>query len=167
IAPTPLAAPARARTVTDAEARAAVDRLAEAEGEALALHRSGARFLAPPRLPASQAPRLRVRLATARTTHPNPELAAVKEEAEAARTAVVRSDDALRRMNAEHEELTVRLELHRVRAARLVGAEDLELGKLYVAAARALQIVPIDLAAARRRVPRYIEAVDSRTGEGG
>lgn len=165
--PTPLAGPARARTVTDDEARAAVDRLADAEDEALVLHRSGAKFLAPPRLPAGQAPRLRVRLATARTTHPNPELAAVKEQAEAARTAVVRSDDALRQMNAEHEELSVRLELHRVRAARLVGAEDLQLGKLYVAAARALQSVPVDLAAARRRVPRYIEAVNSRTGEGG
>ncbi|MFJ4771285.1 trypsin-like serine peptidase [Streptomyces uncialis] len=171
--PAPLPTGGVVGSVTEAEARAAVDRLAEAEEEALALQRTvGAAFLAPPRLPPSGAPRLNIRLAVARTTHPNAEIAAVEAEAGAARGAATRYRDALRAMAAERENLAVALELHRVRSARLVGAEDGRLGELYVAAARALQRVPVDLAAARRRVPRFIAAVDQRvegghrTGEG-
>ncbi|MFD5552529.1 trypsin-like peptidase domain-containing protein [Streptomyces sp. NPDC127068] len=165
--PTPLPAGDRARPATEEQARAAVERLAAAEEQARALQRAlGTTFLAPPRLPPGRAPRLAVRLAVARTTHPNAEIAAVEQDADAARAAVTRYVDALREMEGEREDLAVSLDLHRVRAARLVGAEDLRLGELYVAAARALQRVPIDLAAARRRVPRYIGAVDQRIGEG-
>ncbi|MEU9609100.1 trypsin-like peptidase domain-containing protein [Streptomyces sp. NPDC048057] len=171
--PTPLSAGTVVRSVTEPKARAAVDELVAVEDEALALQRSvGTAYLAPPRLPASRAPRLNVRLAVARTTHPNAEIAAVEAHAVAARAAVTRYVDALREMDAEREDLAVALELHRVRAARLIGAEDLRLGELYVPAARALQHVPVDLAAARRRVPRFITAVnqrieEDRRGEGG
>ncbi|MFH8617725.1 trypsin-like serine peptidase [Streptomyces sp. NPDC017979] len=161
--PTPLPAGNVPGSANEARARAVVDELGAAEDEALALQRAvGSRFLAPPRLPASCAPRLNVRLAVARGTRPNAEIAAVEARAVTARAAVARYADALREMETEREDLTVALELHRVRAARLFGPEDLRLGELYVAAARALQHVPVDLAAARRRVPRFITAVNQR-----
>lgn len=171
--PTPLPAGSGMQPVTEARARAAVDELIAAEDGALALHRTvGTTFLAPPRLPPSSAPRLNVRLAVAGATQPSAELAAVEARAVAARTAVARYVDALREMTAEREDLAVSLELNRGLAERWIGAEDPLLGELHVAAASALQHVPIDLAAARRRVPRYIAAVNQRIeaerrGEGG
>ena len=53
--------------------------------KALLLHQEwGLKFFRAPSLPVRAAPRLRVRLAVARTTEPNPELAAAHEEADRA-----------------------------------------------------------------------------------
>ncbi|KUO21800.1 trypsin-like serine peptidase [Streptomyces dysideae] len=150
-----------------AEVQAVVAQLAAEEDAASALDQEwGMRFFAPPRLPPRAAPRLRVRLAVARATEPNPELAAVHDQAVAARAAVARFDRELRRLAESHEDLSARLELHRVRAARYFGDEDRRLGELHAPAARALQIVPIDLAAARKLVRRYTDEVNRRIEEG-
>lgn len=161
--PTPLPGSPAPTKVTGSAAAAIVGRLARAEKRAAELQRSTAsRFLAPPRLPPAQAPRLGIRLEVAHGTGPGGELDAVQQRARSAIDDVARYVDAVREMDAEREELGVALELHRVRAARYFGAEDLPLGDLYVAAAGALQSVPVDLAAARRRVPRYIDEVNRR-----
>ncbi|MGW2782743.1 trypsin-like peptidase domain-containing protein [Streptomyces populi] len=154
------------RGVTAAEAHAAVERLAAQEDAASALQRDwGVRFFAAPRLPPRAAPRLRVRLAVARTTEPGHELTAIHDRAHDARTALVRFDHDLRRLITAHEDLTASLELHRVRAARYFGAEDRQLAERHAPAARALRTEPIDLEAARSRVRRYIDEVDRRLEE--
>ncbi|MGW6357648.1 S1 family peptidase [Streptomyces sp. NPDC055092] len=166
--PAPLPPTAPVGTLAAAAVEEAVADLSWAEGEALEAYRTVAtRFLAPSRLPRAQAPRLAVRLAVAGSPQGDAgELAAVAQHARAARTPVRTYVEEVRRMEAERQDLDARLELHRVYAARKVGAEDLELGELYAHAARALKQVPVDLAAARRRVPRYVAAVNTRIAAG-
>ncbi|EGX56152.1 hypothetical protein SZN_29250 [Streptomyces zinciresistens K42] len=152
--------------VTADRVRRTVGLLAAEEEAADALERDwGLRFFAAPRLPPRAAPRLRVRLAVARTAGPDPELAAVHDRAVAARAAVAGFDRALRRLIGAHEDLTAALELHRVRAARYFGDEDTPLAELHAPAARALHTAPIDLAAARRAVVRYADEVARRIEE--
>ncbi|GGL05577.1 serine protease [Streptomyces flaveus] len=144
-----------------------VGRLAAEEDAAAALEQEwGVRFFAAPRLPQRAAPRLRVRLAVARVTEPSPELTAVHDQAVAARTAVAAFHRDLRRLIGTHRDLSSTLELHRVRAARYFGDEDRHLAEFHAPAARALHIVPIDLAAARRSVGRYVDEVNRRIEEG-
>ncbi|MFI1163701.1 serine protease [Streptomyces sp. NPDC020801] len=155
------------RRVTSAETQAVVGQLAAAEEASARLHEDwGAQFFGAPRLPHAAAPRLRVRLAVARTTEPNPELAALHDDAVRARAGTERHDNALRRMVRTHQDLATSLELHRVRAARFFGDEDRTLGELHAPASRALQTVPIDLAAARTLVGRYTDEVNRRIEEG-
>ncbi len=150
-------------TVTPEAAHEAVRLLARAEAHAVRAQQLPAnRFLEPPRLPVAQAPRLAVRLAVADTADPGGELGAVVRRARAAQDDLTRYTAALRAMQSACTELRVTLELHRGRATRLIGEEDLRLLELYAAAARALHGVPIDLAAAHRRVPRYIAEIDRR-----
>ncbi len=164
--PEPIRGPA-VGGVTAAQAQEVVGRLAVEEDCAMALEQEwGVRFFAAPRLPPRTAPRLRVRLAVARATEPGPELTAVHDRAVAARAAVARFDRDLRRMIAAYQDLTSVLELHRVRAARYFGDEDRRLAELHAPAARALRIVPIDLASARHSVDRYRTEVDRRIEEG-
>jgi hypothetical protein len=165
IDPEPLRGEA-ARSVTAAEVHRVVGRLSAEEDAASVLQQErGAQFFAAPRLPRRAAPRLRVRLAVARATEPNPELAVIHGRAEEARAAVARFDHDLRRMITAHEDLTTRLELHRVRAARYFGVEDRRLADRHAPAFRALKTEPVDLAAARLLVRRYIEEVDRRLEE--
>ncbi|MYT75096.1 MULTISPECIES: serine protease [unclassified Streptomyces] len=164
--PTPLPGGAP-RPVTEEQAREAVARLARAEAEALRVERTTARrFLAPPRLPHGRAPRLAVRLAVARATFPHAEIAAIAARAAAAVTDADAYVREVRGMDAAHEDLTVRLELYRALAEEHFGAADPELGALFTAADRALRTAPVDLAAAGRRVPRYVAAVNRRIAEG-
>ncbi|MEU6844254.1 serine protease [Streptomyces sp. NPDC046716] len=165
--PTPLPGGGAPHPVTEEQAREAVARLARAEAEALRLERTTARrFLAPPRLPHGLAPRLTVRLAVARATFPHAEIAAIAERADSAAADVDAYLTEVRGMAAEHEELTVRLELYRALAEEHFGAADPELGALYTVAVRALRSAPVDLAAAARRVPRHAAAVNRRIAEG-
>ncbi|SHI50956.1 V8-like Glu-specific endopeptidase [Streptomyces sp. 3214.6] len=155
------------RSVTSAKAQAVVGQLAaEEEAAARLWARWGGKFFGAQRLPHSVAPRLRVRLAVARTTEPNPELTAVHDRAVEARAQVAGFDRALRRQIQTFDDLGTSLELHRVRAARFFGDEDRRLADLHAPAARALQTVPIDLAAARRLVKRYTDEVNRRIDEG-
>ncbi|MET8136823.1 trypsin-like serine protease [Streptomyces sp. NPDC005251] len=155
-----------ARGVTAAEVHAVVGQLAAEEDAASALQQNwGVRFFAAPRLPPRAAPRLRVRLAVARATEPNPELTAIHDLAVEARAALVLFDHDLRRLIAAHEDLTADLELHRVRAARHFGDEDRRLAERHAPAARALRTEPIDLGAARTLVRRYIDEVNRRFEE--
>ncbi|MFD8565403.1 trypsin-like serine peptidase [Streptomyces sp. NPDC059639] len=155
------------RAVTVEQARQAVADLARAEGEALVLERTTARrFLAPPRPPHGEAPRLTVRLAVARATFPHAETAAIEARARSVRTEVDAYLAEVRGMGAEHEELSVRLELYRALAEEHFGAHDPELSGLFATAAHALRAAPADLAAAGRRVPRYVAAVNRRIAEG-
>ncbi|MCT9005727.1 S1 family peptidase [Streptomyces rhizosphaerihabitans] len=155
-----------ARGVTAAEVHAVVGQLAAEEGAASALQQEwGVRFFAAPRLPPRAAPRLRVRLAVARATEPDPELTAIHDLAVEARAALVLFDHDLRRLITAHEDLTADLELHRVRAARHFGDEDRRLAERHAPAARALRTEPIDLGAARTLVRRYIEEVNRRFEE--
>lgn len=154
------------RNVTAAAVHTVVGQLAAEEDAAAALHQErGVRFFAAPRLPPRAAPRLRVRLAVARATEPNPELAVIHERADDARAALARFDHDLRRLLTAHEDLTARLELHRVRAARYFGDEDRPLADRHAPAFRALKTEPIDLGAARTLVGRYIDEVDRRLEE--
>ncbi|MEJ8670949.1 hypothetical protein WKI71_28795 [Streptomyces sp. MS1.AVA.1] len=99
-------------------------------------------------------------------TEPSPELTAVHDRAVAARAAVARYDREVRRLAGAHQDLSSTLELHRLRAARYFGDEDRRLAELHAPAARALQTVPIDLAAVRRTVGRYVDEVNRRIEEG-
>lgn len=155
------------RAVEPAQADAAVADLAAAEEDAARLRQEHAdRYFAPPRLPAPLAPALRVRLAVARTTG-GPESAAVLDRAEHARAAVDRYRADVRHMSRIHQELTVRLRLHRALAVRHFGAEDRVLGEPYTRAARALRTVPVDLRTARDLVRHYADEVDRRIDESG
>ncbi|GGX64143.1 S1 family peptidase [Streptomyces anandii] len=165
--PEPLRAGAVARPVSSARTQSAVGRLAAAEEAAARLEREwGAHFFGAPRLPHAAAPRLRVRLAVARKTEPNPELAALHDDAVRARAESEHYERALRRMITAHQDLTTSLELHRVRAARFFGEEDRRLAELHAPAARALRTAPIDLTAARTLVRRYVDEVNRRIDEG-
>jgi hypothetical protein len=62
-------------------------------------------------------------------------------------------------------ELRGRLDSNRRLAARHFGAEDLPLADLHAQASQALLPAPIDLAAARMLVERYIAEVDRRIDE--
>ncbi|MET9380591.1 serine protease [Streptomyces sp. NPDC002928] len=155
------------RNVNAAEVQAVVGQLAAEEEKATRMQREwGMKFFGAPRLPPRAAPRLRVRLAVARTTEPNPELAAAHTEAVRARHEVEGFGNALKALIDTYEDLCTSLELHRVRAARYFGEEDRRLAELHAPAARALQTVPIDLAAARKLVRRYIDEVNRRIDEG-
>ncbi|MEE4545087.1 trypsin-like peptidase domain-containing protein [Streptomyces sp. V4-01] len=151
--------------VSAAAAAAAVERLAAEETAAARLQTEwGLKFFAPPQLPQSLAPRLRVRLAVARGTEPNGEVTAVHEQAVAARAAVARYDRDLRRLADTCEDLRQSLELQRMRAARYYGDEDRQLAVLHAPAARGLRTPPIDLVAARTLVERYTDEVNRRIG---
>jgi hypothetical protein len=164
--PEPLGGSA-ARRAAGTDVQAVVEQLAAEEEAALRLQQEwGVRFFAAPRLPPAVAPRLRVRLAVARATEPNPELTAIHDQAVEARAAVARFDRDLRRMVKAHDDLCKSLELQRLRAARYFGAEDRRLAELHAPAAHRLQTVPIDLAAARETVNRYTDAVNRRIEEG-
>lgn len=157
----------RTEATTAAAAEAAVRQLAAAEDAATLLQvEQGWKFFSPPRLPPSAAPRLRVRLAVAREREPDPELAAIHARAVEALTVVLRFERNLRRLITICEELRTSLELHRVRAARFFGDEDLRLGDLHAPAARELRTPPIDLTAARTLVKRYTDEVNRRIDEG-
>jgi hypothetical protein len=153
--------------VTAAEVQAVVGQLTgEEDAAARLLDEWGVRFFAAPRLPPYAAPRLRVRLAVARATEPNAELTVAYDQAVHARAEVARFDRGLRQMIEKYDDLCTSLELHRVRAARFFGDEDLRLAELHAPAVRALQTVPIDLAAANTLVGRYIDEVNRRIDEG-
>ncbi|MHB9859349.1 trypsin-like serine peptidase [Streptomyces sp. YIM S03343] len=155
-----------ARGVSAAEVQTAVGQLADHEDAASALQQEwGVRFFAAPRLPRLAAPRLRVRLAVARATEPNPELTAIYDQAADARTALARFEHDLGRMITTYRDLTTSLELHRVRAARHFGVEDRRLAEWHAPAARALQTEPIDLGVAGELVKRYIDEVNRRFEE--
>ncbi|MFE3825105.1 serine protease [Streptomyces sp. NPDC059092] len=155
-----------ARGVSAAEVQTAVGQLAAQEDAASALHQEwGVRFFAAPRPPPLTAPRLRVRLAVARATEPNPELTAILGQADDARAALTEFEHDLSRLITAHEDLTTSLELHRVRAARHFGDEDPRLADRHAPAARALGTEPIDLRAARELVRRYIDEVNRRFDE--
>ncbi|WP_438490147.1 trypsin-like serine peptidase [Streptomyces sp. S186] len=153
--------------MTTEEAEEAVGQLAAAEDAAARLQAEwGLSFFAASRLPPAAAPRLRVRLAVARGSAPDPELAAIHAHAAAAHAEVTRYADDLRRAITDLADLRKTLELHRVRAARYFGDEDRKLGDLYAPAARALQTPPIDLKSARKRVRYYTDEVNRRIEEG-
>ena len=71
---------------------------------------------------------------------PDPELAAIHLHAVAARVEVARFEKDLGLMITTLEDLRKTLDVHRVRAARYFGDEDLALGDLYAPAARDLRI---------------------------
>lgn len=149
--------------VTLKAAEAAVRHLsAEEEAAALLQAEWGLTFLTAPRPPVAVAPRLRLRLAVARGTGREHELAAIHARATVAGGHVSRFREELQRMITALEDLRKTLELQRVRAARYFGDEDAELGELYTAAARESQTPPIDLRAARRRVRRFTDEVNRR-----
>ncbi|WP_406011106.1 S1 family peptidase [Streptomyces sp. NBC_00637] len=155
-----------ARGVTAAEVHTVAGRLAAEEDAASALDQEwGVRFFAAPRLPPRASPRLRVRLAVARVTEPNPELAAIHDQADKARADLALFDHDLRRMITDCQDLGTALELHRLRAARYFGAEDRRLAERYSPAVRALRTEPIDLGTARTLVRRYIDEVNRRLEE--
>jgi Trypsin-like peptidase domain len=151
-------------TAADAEARVA--ELAAAEDDAARLSSENQRrFREPPTLPHARAPRLRVRLAVARVTEPNPELTAIYEEAVAALGVVASFTQKSRRLDERLDDLRQTLEVNRERATRYFGAEDQPLADRYDLAARAVWQAPIELAAARMLVERYIAEVERRIGE--
>jgi hypothetical protein len=148
----------------DAEAR--VTELAAAEADAAGLSRENERrFRRPPALPRAQAPRLRVRLAVARSTEPGPELTAIAGAAAAALADVAGFSQRSQRWSERLEDLRRTLEVNRVRAARHFGDEDSSLGDLHDQAARALWKAPIDLTAARGLVDQYAAEADRRIEE--
>lgn len=163
--PEPLAGSSRHR-VTGADAEACVAELAAAEDDAARLSSENERrFRGPPTLPRARAPRLRVRLAVARVTEPNPELTAIHGEAVAALGQVASFTQRSRHLDEWLENLRQTLEVNRERATKYFGAEDQPLGDRYDQAARAVWQAPIDLATARTAVERYIAEVECRIGE--
>jgi len=164
LAPEPLAG-GSAREVTAAGVAARVTELAAAEDEAArAGTRGERRFRRPPALPRAWAPRLRVRLAVARETDDNPELAAIEEAAVTALAEMVSFRTALAGLEDRLQELRNALEAHRERAARCFGAEDRQLGDLHGQAYRAVWQAPVDLRAAGAAVDRYKAEADRRVG---
>lgn len=163
--PEPLAEYSR-HSVTGADAEALVAELSAAEADAARLSSENLRrFRKPPTLPHARAPRLRVRLAVARATEPNPELTAIYEEAVAGLGEVASFTQGSRRLDERLDDLRQTLNVNRERAARYFGAEDQPLADRYDQAARGLWHAPIDLAAARMQVERYVAEVGRRTGE--
>jgi hypothetical protein len=154
------------RSAAGVEVEAHVAELAAAEANAARLNsQNEGRFGQPPTLPRARAPSLRVRLAVARATEPNPVLAAIDAEAVAALDKIGSFSQKSRRMDEYLKELRGRLDSNRRLAARHFGAEDLPLADLHAQASQALLPAPIDLAAARMLVERYIAEVDRRIDE--
>jgi tetratricopeptide (TPR) repeat protein len=113
------------RIVASADAEARLAELAAAEQDAARLSSENERrFSDPPALPRACAPRLRVRLAVARATEPNPELAAIYEKAVAALSEVASFKQESRHMGECLEELRQTLEVNRERAAPPITAGD-------------------------------------------
>lgn len=165
--PAPLAGSA-ARPVSAAEAEEAVQRLAAHEDAAIPTQTTwGATFHQAPELPPSIAPRLRVRLAVARDTGADAELAAIHAAAGAAEAGVARFEQTMRQLADLHANLTAGLELYRREAARHLPEEDLQLGAQYTRAARELRTAPIHLGRAKLLVNRYIDEVNRRIGAAG
>ncbi len=163
--PEPLVASSR-HSVTGVNAEARVAELAAAEDDAARLSSENERrFREPPARPRARAPGLRVRLAVARVTEPNPELAAVDGEAVAALGQISSFTQESRHLDECLEDLRQALEVHRERATRYFGAEDQPLDDRCDQAARAMWQGPVDLAAARRSAERYIAEVARRIGE--
>jgi hypothetical protein len=164
--PGPGAADVSAGEVSAGEAEEAVRRLDTEELAAALLHReTGVKFFPPLKLPAREAPRLRVRLAVARDRAPHPELGAIQARARAARKALSPYEDEVRHRIARRDGLLADLDLCYARAVRLGLEEDEELRPLYTAATEALHIEPVELAAARRLVRRYTEEVNRHRSE--
>lgn len=150
-----------------AEAEQAITELVQAEAEAGALQAKwGLRYVGTPELPRLVAPRLRVRLAVAGRTDPNPEFAGIREEAETAVRAVRRYRRQMRRMLEDWEDLAAELKLQRVRAEHFFGAEDVGLMPFHDEASEALWNAPIDLAVADAAIRRYADEIDRRRAEG-
>jgi hypothetical protein len=148
---------------TGAQAEALVEQLAAAEDAAERLDAGeGHQFFGSPQMPSRRAPQLRARLAVARLTEPNAELGAICGNALAAVDAARRFERRLRRLMARHEDLCSTLELHRRRAARYFGAEDIQLSEFYARASGDLSTVPVDLVAAGESVQRYVDEVNRR-----
>jgi hypothetical protein len=165
--PSPLAGEA-ARTVSAADAEERITELAAAEEDAARLGgENELRFRRPPAPPHACAPRLRVRLAVARGTEPDTELAAIDEAAVAALGEVASFRNRMADMEERLKHLRGTLEANRLRAERCFGAEDEELGYLHDQVARALWYAPIDLAVANDVLEHYVAEVDRRIEERG
>jgi hypothetical protein len=160
------------RSVSARDAEKHVRELADAEDAAARINSENeSRFSKPPRLPRARAPRLRVRLAVARTSDPNvanpiPELAAIDEAAVMALGKVTSFLQRSGQLSRELEDLRYTLEVHRIRAGRHWHDEDQPFGDLRDEAVRALWRAPIDVADARELVQRY-EAEINRHIDGG
>jgi hypothetical protein len=160
------------RSVSAHDAEKHVRELADAEEAAARINgENESRFSKPPRLPRARAPRLRVRLAVARTSDPNvanpiPELAAIDEAATIALGKVTSFLQRSGQLNRELEDLRYTLEVHRIRADRHWHAEDQPFGNLRDEAARALWRAPIDIAGARELVQRYEAEINSHIDGG-
>jgi hypothetical protein len=145
-----------------------VGELADAEDAASQINKqSPSPFREPPRMPHAHAPGLRVSLAVARATEPdvmrpNPDLAAIDEAAVTALRQVTSFLQLSRQLDKELEDLRYTLEVHRVRADRHWPSEDQPFGDLHDEAARALRRAPIDIAAARELVQRYVAEINHR-----
>jgi len=153
-------------SVTGVDAEARVAELADAEADAARLSSENEnRFREPPALPRARAPGLRVRLAVARVTEPNPELAAIYGEAATTLRQISSFTQELRHLNEGLRNLRQRLKDDRESATRYFGAEDQPLADRYEQAVRTAYQAPIDLAAARMSVEQYIAEVARRIGE--
>ncbi len=163
--PEPLVARSQ-HSVTGADAQAPVAELAAAEDDAARLSsQNERRFREPPTLPHAHAPTLRIRLAVARVTEPNTELAAIRELAVTALGQISSFTQESRQLDECLENLRQALEVNRERATRYFGAEDQPLADLYDQANDAVWLAPIDVTAARMSVERYIAEVERRIGE--
>ena len=152
--------------MTGADAQARVAELAAAEDDAARLSSENERrFREAPACPPARAPGLRVRLAVARVTEPNPELTAVDGEAVAALGQISSFAQESRHLDECLENWRQTLEVNRERATRYFGAEDQPLADRYDQAARAMWQGPVDLAAARVLAERYIAEVARRISE--
>jgi len=165
--PTPLTGGAE-EPVTAAQAEKAVRRLAEREAAAARLQdEEGARFFGAPPLPRCTAARLRVRLAVARSSGSDRELAAVRRLADAADAALTHFERAVHHRVARCHDARAELRVHQARAARYFGVEDRELAELHSPAMHALWTQPIDLDRAQQLVRRYVREVRRRIDEEG
>lgn len=163
--PEPLTGSSR-HSVTGEEAEARVAELAAAEDDAARLNgENERRFRNRPALPRARAPRLRIRLAVARVTEPNPELTAIEETAVAALGEMASFRQRSGHLDECLENLQQTLEVNRERATRHFGAEDQPLADRYEQAAHAVWQAPIDLAAARLSVKQYVAEVERRISE--
>jgi len=157
------------RSATAADAEAEVRKLADAEAAAARLNgQNEGRFRQPPTLPHARAPRFRVRLAVARVTGPNPELAAIREQAALALGQVASFTRRLQQMDKDLKDLRDRLDAYLARARRIFGdAEKPPFGGVSDQAGTALWVAPIDLAAAGELVARYVAELDRHIDQSG
>jgi len=151
-----------------AEAEQRVAELSAAEDAAGLLQAEwGLKFVTSPPLPRLLAPQLRVQLAAASRVEPNAEFAAIHALAVAALRRILRYDRGMRGLRTRWEDLWAALNVNRVRAERLFGAEDVGLLLLHGEAVKALGTAPVDLAVAGDAVRRYADEIDRRDDEGG